>query len=139
MDSLHCGINRHVGAHMSLVPCGDKRLVEPLPLTFEPNWRRRKSFLAERVHGDDVITPGGFAGFVVTLREAGDRIRSQAHDRVLVIAPVHPVNTIAFDVLLWIRRPLEMTRRVLFFREYPLRGRWNREQSRRWTALRSPR
>src|SRR6266540_5894976 len=122
MDSLHCGINRHVGAHMSLVPCGDKRLVEPLPLTFEPNWRRRKSFLAERVHGDDVITPRYFAGFVVTVREAGDRIRSQAHDRVLVVAPVapvHPVNTIAFDVLLWIRRPFEMTCGALFFRDHP--------------------
>src|SRR5207244_11857817 len=68
------------------------------------------------VHGDDVITPRYFAGFVVTVREAGERIRSQTHDRVLVVAPVHPVNTIAFDVLLWIRRPLEMTGRALFFR-----------------------
>src|SRR4029079_2128508 len=85
------------------------------------------------------ITPRYFAGFVVTVREAGDRIRSQAHDRVLVVAPVHPANTIAFDVTLLIPRPFEMTCRALFFREHPLRRRWNREHSRRWAALRSPR
>src|SRR5262249_46699610 len=112
---------RNRGRCLSLMPFADERNIVISPFALKPNGRRWKAFLAQRIHGYQIVTSRVPPRRLIGKTGRRDRIRRQPRNGILVPAAVHAIYSIADNPLFRIRGPFEMTRRAVLAAEGELR------------------
>src|SRR5688500_4629433 len=117
------------------MPFAGEWFVKRLPLALEPHRRGWDALLAERIDRHDVISPRVFARLAVRECCLGEWLNIEADNWVLIVAPVHAINTIAFQPLLGVFCPFQFALRSAFAGEDGLRGGRDCEEIRRGPAF----